>query len=143
MKRSLAAGWDEMQALISRMASAQGRTPEVVDRYYTLCIPFYREFLGDHWHSGYYRSEGPIGPQDQLRMELRIAQSAGLGPGCEVLDVGCGIGGAACHLAKSTGARVRGLTPNKTQIELARALARSAGVEGQVAFDQGSASALP
>lgn len=138
-----AGGPEEVQALISRMASARDRTPDLVDRYYTLCIPFYREFLGDHWHTGHYRSEGPIGPQDQLQMELRIARSAGLGPGCEVLDVGCGIGGAACHLARRTGARFRGLTPNATQIELARALARSAGVERQVAFDQGSASALP
>lgn len=138
-----AGGPDEVQALISRMASARDRTPDLVDRYYTLCIPFYREFLGDHWHTGHYRSTGPIGPEDQLRMEIRVAQSAGLVPGCEVLDVGCGIGGAACHLARRTGARFRGLTPNATQIELARALARSAGVERQVAFDQGSASALP
>src|SRR5512144_1915352 len=113
-----AGGPDEVQALISRMACAPERTPDLVDRYYTLCIPFYREFLGDHWHTGHYRSEGPIGPQDQLQMELRIARSAGLGPGCEVLDVGCGIGGAACHLARRTGARFRGLTPNATQIEL-------------------------
>lgn len=139
----MTAGRDDVQELISLMSSAQCRTPEVVDRYYTLCIPFYREFLGDHWHTGHYPSVGPIGPEDQLRMELRIAQSAGLGPGCEVLDVGCGIGGAACHLARRTGARVRGLTPNTTQIELARALAFSEGVQDSVAFDLGSASALP
>jgi ubiquinone/menaquinone biosynthesis C-methylase UbiE len=139
----MAAGRDDVQELISLMKSARGRTPEVVDRYYTLCIPFYREFLGDHWHTGHYASEGPIGPEDQLRMELRIAQSAGVGPGCEVLDVGCGIGGAACHLARRTGARVRGLTPNAAQIELARALAFARGVQDNVAFDQGSANRLP
>lgn len=139
----MADGRDEVHELISLMKSSQSRTPEVVDRYYTLCIPFYREFLGDHWHTGHYLGAGPIGPEDQLRMELRIAQSAGLGPGCEVLDVGCGIGGAARHLARRTGARVRGLTPNATQIELARALAFSEGVQDNVAFDRGSASALP
>lgn len=134
---------NDVHELISLMKSAQCRTSEVVDRYYTLCIPFYREFLGDHWHTGHYLSVGPIGPEDQLRMELRIAQSAGLGPGCEVLDVGCGIGGAACHLARCTGAHVRGLTPNTAQIELARALAFSEGVQDSVAFDRGSASGLP
>lgn len=134
---------DEVHKLFSLMKSAQYRTPEVVDRYYTLCIPFFREFLGDHWHTGYYFSEGPIGPEDQLRMELRIAQSAGVGPECDVLDVGCGIGGAACHLARRTGARVRGLTPNTAQIELAQALAHSKGVQDNVAFDRGSASDLP
>jgi tocopherol O-methyltransferase len=134
---------DEVEKLVSLMKSPQCCSPAVVDRYYTLCIPFYREFLGDHWHTGYYFREGPIGPEDQLRMELRIARSAGIGPGCDVLDVGCGVGGPACHLARRTGARVRGLTPNASQIELARALASSSGVQERVAFDQGSASSLP
>lgn len=116
---------------------------EAVDRYYTACIPFYREFLGNHWHTGYYAPSGPIGPHDQLRMELRIAESAGIDARCEVLDVGCGVGGAACHLAARTGARIRGLTPNAAQIELARELARATRTDGRVAFDRGSAGELP
>jgi len=139
----MVAGQHDVHELISLMKASHSRTPEVVDRYYTMCIPFYREFLGDHWHTGFYLNEGPIGPGDQLRMELLIARSAGVGPGCEVLDAGCGIGGAACHLARCTGARFRGLTPNTAQIELARALACSEKVQESVAFDQGSASDLP
>jgi cyclopropane fatty-acyl-phospholipid synthase-like methyltransferase len=135
-------GLEDVHGLIALMASAQC-TPEIVDRYYTLCIPFYREFLGNHWHTGLYLNEGPIGPEDQLRMELRIAQSAGLGPGCKALDVGCGIGGVACHLARRTGAHIHGLTPNAAQLELARALAISEGVQHNVSFDRGSASDLP
>jgi cyclopropane fatty-acyl-phospholipid synthase-like methyltransferase len=76
-------------------------------------------------------------------MELRIAHSAGVDAGCEVLDVGCGIGGAACHLASRTGARIAGLTPNAAQLQLARELARSTGMEGRVAFRQGTATDLP
>lgn len=116
---------------------------ELVDRYYTLCIPFFREFLGSHWHTGYYSPAGPIGPRDQLRMELHIAASAGLTPECEVLDVGCGIGGVACHLAARTGARIRGLTPISAQIDLAHKLAQVSGVRDRVDFDQGSANNLP
>ena len=48
---------------------------EAVDRYYTACIPFYREFLGNHWHTGYYAPSGPIGPHDQLRMELTLLKA--------------------------------------------------------------------
>jgi cyclopropane fatty-acyl-phospholipid synthase-like methyltransferase len=140
---AMVTGLDDVHELLALMRAEPSASPEIVDRYYTLCIPFYREFLGDHWHTGHYLDAGPIGPEDQLRMELRIAQSAGLGPGCEVLDVGCGMGGVACHLAKRTGARIRGLTPNTTQIELARALAISEGVQDSVAFDRGSASRLP
>ena len=133
----------DVHELISLMTSAHSRTPEVIDRYYTQCIPYYKEFLGNHWHTGHYLQQGRIGTEDQLRMELRIAQSAGVGPGCQVLDVGCGIGGPACHLARRTGARVRGLTPNAAQLQLARALACSEGVQDAVAFDRGSASDLP
>ena len=133
----------EVLELIESMASAAKRTPEVVDRYYTLCIPIYQEFLGNHWHTGYYPTHGPIGPLDQLRMERIIAESADLGSARDVLDVGCGIGGPACHLASLTTARFRGLTPNATQIELARELARAMKLEDRVQFDRGSASDLP
>src|SRR5688572_2440057 len=129
--------------LVSRMQSGATRTAALVDEYYTRCIPFYREFLGNHWHTGYYRFDGPMGPQDQLRMEQRIAESAGVNAASHVLDVGCGMGGPACHLARLTGARIRGLTPNATQLALARSLAVEEGVGDRVAFDQGDAGALP
>ncbi len=130
--------------LAKRMQSPATRTPAVVDRYYSLCIPFYREFLGNHWHTGFYVfDDQPIGPQDQLRMERRIAESAGLDHDSHVLDVGCGIGGPACHLARLTGARIRGLTPNVAQLNLARRLAVDEQVADRVTFDQGVAGALP
>jgi tocopherol O-methyltransferase len=116
---------------------------EDVDRYYSLCIPFYREFLGNHWHTGFYAASGPIGPQDQLKMELRIAESAAIDARCRVLDVGCGVGGVACHLAARTGAHIRGLTPNAAQLALARELAHATGMQERVAFDRGTADALP
>lgn len=134
---------NDVRGLIESIASAATCTPAVVDRYYTLCIPFYREFLGSHWHTGYYLPDGPIGPADPLRMERRIADSAELASARDVLDVGCGIGGPACHLASFTGARIRGLTPNAMQLDLARARARQAQLEDRVAFDRGSASELP
>lgn len=132
----------EAQALVAAMRSGAQADAQLVNRYYTLCIPFYREFLGDHWHSGFYPPDGPIGPADQLRMERLVAASAGVGPGCAVLDVGCGVGGAACHLARTTGAAVRGLTPNPAQLEIARAAQAREPALG-VAFDLGYAGSLP
>lgn len=77
----------EALELVDRMRDPAKRIPEVVDQYYTFCIPIYREFLGDHWHTGYYLfDDRPIGPQDQLRMERRIAKSAELSPDCLVRD---------------------------------------------------------
>ena len=133
----------DAQDLLKKMQNPATRTPLVVDQYYTLCIPFYQEFLGNHWHTGYYRDDGqPTSPHDQLRMEQRIAESANVCSESYVLDVGCGIGGPACHLARLTGARIRGLTPNAAQLELARKLAQDTKVANQVVFDQGDASLL-
>lgn len=130
-------------ALVAAMRSGAPFSPDLVNRYYTLCIPFYREFLGEHWHTGYYSAEGSIGPADQLRMERLVAASAGVAKGCEVLDVGCGVGGPACHLARTTGARIRGLTPNRMQLQIARESAQRQTLWSQVTFDQGYAGALP
>jgi cyclopropane fatty-acyl-phospholipid synthase-like methyltransferase len=130
-------------AALAAMASGEPASSELVDRYYTLCIPFYREFLGDHWHTGLYPAQGPIGPADQLRMELLVARSAGIAAGSRVLDVGCGVGGTACRLARALGAQVRGLTPNAAQLELAQARAARLGLQEQVGFDPGWAHALP
>jgi tocopherol O-methyltransferase len=133
----------EVSALIERLAGAPAPSQDLVNHYYTLCIPFYREFLGNHWHTGFYLPTGPTGPQDQLRMEWRIAQSADLASATDVLEVGCGIGGPACHLASRTGVRYRGVTPNPVQLELARKLARESNLEDRVSFDLASASELP
>jgi tocopherol O-methyltransferase len=132
----------DAEALVAAMRSGAQATPELVNSYYTQCIPFYREFLGDHWHTGFYMPGGGTGPQDQLRMERVVADSAGLDPSCSVLDVGCGVGGAACHLARVTGAAIRGLTPNPAQLALARESAARHAVL-HVAFDLGDAANLP
>jgi len=142
-KREPGASTASIESLIERLAREPSPDPDLVNHYYTACIPFYRQFLGNHWHTGYYLPDGPTGPADQLRMECRIAESAGLASANDVLEVGCGIGGPACHLASRTGVRYRGLTPNPVQLELARELAANSNLQSRVSFDLGSASDLP
>lgn len=129
--------------MVAEMLSGRPASGELVNRYYTLCIPFYREFLGDHWHTGFYTGSQSPGPADQLHMERVVAESAGLQAGWKVLEVGCGVGGPACHLATLTGAQVRGLTPNAAQLALARELAARKSLASQVSFDLGFADHLP
>lgn len=133
----------DARAVVAALREGVPASPELVNSYYRLCIPFYREFLGDHWHTGFYESEGAIGPRDQLRMEALVARSAGIDADSRVLDVGCGVGGPARHVARSTGARVRGLTPNQAQLEIARAGAAHRGLAERVRFDLGEACHLP
>jgi len=49
-----------------------------------------------------------------------IARKLELQPGMKVLDIGCGWGGAAYHMAKRHGVRVVGVTISKEQAALAR-----------------------
>jgi MPBQ/MSBQ methyltransferase len=56
-----------------------------------------------------------------------------------VLDVGCGIGGAARYLAASTGCRVTGIDLTPEYIETARQLSRRTGLGDRTQFEVGSA----
>lgn len=56
-------------------------------------------------------------------------------PGLEVLDIGCGWGGLALHLAREHGARVVGITLSTEQLEVARARALEAGLAERVRFE--------
>ncbi len=54
--------------------------------------------------------------------------------GCRVLEVGCGAGGCAVHLARTAGARVVGIDVNESGIRNAQDLARSSGFSSSVEF---------
>ena len=55
-------------------------------------------------------------------------------PGMYVLDVGCGWGGLAIHLAREYGANVRGITLSPEQLRVAQQRAEEAGVSDRVEF---------
>jgi sterol 24-C-methyltransferase len=57
---------------------------------------------------------------NQLLYEESIARDIGLKPGDQVLDLGCGRGRVAAHLAKYSGAKVTGLNIDPNQIAQAR-----------------------
>lgn len=60
-----------------------------------------------------------------------------------VLDVGCGIGGAARFLAHTIGCRVTGLDLTPEYVETARELTRRTGLEDRITYHVGSALDMP
>lgn len=132
------------QNLVDNIRSAEPISQEMVDEYYRRCISIYLNFIGIHWHTGFYLDDNKnISPVDQNRMTRCIAESIDLSQQDRVLDVGCGIGGTACYLAKEYGCMVNGLTPVETQRETAFELISKFGVEDRVTIDLGHASLLP
>jgi len=67
----------------------------------------------------------------------------GLGPGDRVLDIGCGIGGAARYMAERFGCRVTGIDLTPEYVATARALAKLTRLHGRVDYRVGSALDLP
>ncbi|NHN42453.1 class I SAM-dependent methyltransferase [Halorubellus sp. JP-L1] len=89
------------------------------------------------WSTGRYPSLAP----NLLPAIARLVNAAGVDPGDDVLDVGCGTGNVALT-ASQAGARVVGVDLSRRMLELARA---SADVEGavDVSFLEGDAEHLP
>ena len=74
---------------------------------------------------------------DLLAGRLRIAADH------HVLDLGCGIGGPAVHIAGGTGAHVTGVSISRKQIEYANELAISSGLASRLTFRHADAMSLP
>lgn len=74
---------------------------------------------------------------------VELAAALDLRPGIEVLDVGCGIGGAARVLAGRFGCRVVGIDLTPEYVQVAQALTAALGLAGQVEHRVASATALP
>jgi cyclopropane-fatty-acyl-phospholipid synthase len=67
----------------------------------------------------------------QTKLDL-VAGKLGLEPGMRLLDVGCGWGSFAIHVARAYGVTVIGITLSPAQAELARERVSAAGLERQV-----------
>lgn len=74
---------------------------------------------------------------------VEFAAQLGLAAGSEVLDIGCGLGGASRHYALEYGCRVRGIDLTEEYVRVAARLAGAVGLAGRVSYRAGSASALP
>jgi tocopherol O-methyltransferase len=110
----------------------------VIRSHYNLATPFYRLFWGRHIHHGLWEgSESPA--EAQLKLTETVIREAGLthdhtGPPPRVLDVGCGMGGSAIHLAKEFGCDVTGITLSPVQSRWASLASRWNGVARQARF---------
>lgn len=72
--------------------------------------------------------------QRHIAAKLKLDQPHGGRP-LEVLEIGCGWGGMALHLAREWGARVTGITLSAEQLQVARARAEAAGLADRVTFE--------
>ncbi len=107
--------------------------PAMVSRFYDVVTRFYEYGWGQSFHFA-PRQSGEGLHAAQRRQEVGVAELMALGPGMEVADLGCGVGGPLVNIAKATGANITGLNLNAHQISRAERAVRRAGLQGSCGF---------
>lgn len=103
-------------------ANTRGGSRRNIAFHYDLGNDFYRLWLdpGMTYSSALYEHEGQSLEDAQDAKIRRVGDLLDLSPGQSVLEIGCGWGGMAEHLALGRGAAVTGLTLSAEQLAFAR-----------------------
>jgi cyclopropane-fatty-acyl-phospholipid synthase len=112
------------------------RSYKNVSHHYDLDEWVFRRFLdtGMFYSCAYFEYPGQTLEQAQQAKCRLIANKLLLKPGQHVLDIGCGWGGMAFHLAENFDVRVTGITLSKEQLRVAQEEARRRKLEHVVEF---------
>lgn len=89
------------------------------------------------FHYGYWTKQTKNHEQAVNNMTEQVAIASGLKEGMMVADLGCGIGGPACFLAKKYKCHVFGISLAEKQIAQAKELAKSNNLQRSVYFTEG------
>jgi cyclopropane-fatty-acyl-phospholipid synthase len=108
-----------------------------VAHHYDLSRELYQLFLDSdmQYSCAYFAHEDDTLEQAQLLKKNHLAAKLLLKPGQKVLDIGCGWGGLALHLASVADVEVLGVTLSKEQLAVAQERARALGLENRVRFE--------
>lgn len=130
----LFAGLDRLRHLM-RPNSKRGSKKNIA-YHYDLGNAFYERWLDDTmtYSAGLYGEAATDLKTAQIVKLDRVAEELDLQPGMRVLEIGCGWGALACHLAKAHGVHVTGLTLSEEQFAAATDRAKAEGVDDQVDF---------
>lgn len=119
-----------------REVNDRKRAEHNVAHHYDISNEFYRLFLDEdlQYSCAYYNTGAETLEEAQEAKKQLIAAKLCLRPGLSVLDIGCGWGGLALHLARTRGVNVRGITLSQAQLPVARARAQARGLAARAEF---------
>jgi tocopherol O-methyltransferase len=112
-----------------------------IRKHYDALSSFYELYWGPHIHHGYWEN-GEGTAEAQIKLIERLAARLAITAEHRVLDIGSGLGGSSCWLAKTFGCSVLGLTLSPTQARTAQNRAADEGVDDLVSFEVHDANDL-
>ena len=117
-------------------ANSRAASRRHVTHHYDLDESLFRMFLDRemHYSCAYFERPNVSLEEAQVAKCEIIRRKLGLKAGQRVLDIGCGWGGLALHLARAVDVHVTGITLSKEQHRVATARAREAGLADRVTF---------
>ncbi len=112
------------------------RAKRNVAHHYDLSGRLYDLFLDDdrQYSCAYFATPQDSLEQAQENKKRLLAGKLMLQAGLRVLDIGCGWGGLALHLARHHNVQVVGITLSEEQLKIARQRAKDAGLDDKVTF---------
>lgn len=114
--------------------SVQEQLTQDIRRHYDVLSGIYQLLWGPHIHHGYWADGDETPAEAQVKLIERLAQRLGIAADHQVLDIGAGLGGSACWLAKTFGCPVLGLTLSPVQERAAIERAEEEDVDDLVDF---------
>ena len=107
-----------------------------VAHHYDIDENLYKLFLDKdmQYSCAYFHNENISLEQAQKDKKQHIINKLQINSNMSVLDIGCGWGGMAIEIAKSTGAKVKGITLSENQFKTASERAQKEGLNDKVSF---------
>lgn len=121
--------WHTLKAKLFNMQS-RILSKTVIDAHYELGDPLYEKMLGSTlaYTCAYWKKAATLDEAQTAKFDL-IAEKMHLEPGMRVLDLGCGWGGFAKHIAQKYGVEVVAVNLSPKQIAYAKKMCKNLPVE--------------
>ncbi|MFC1693594.1 cyclopropane fatty acyl phospholipid synthase [Candidatus Latescibacterota bacterium] len=106
------------------------RAFHIGEHHYDIGNDLFRHMLGKYlvYSCGYWKDASSLDEAQEAKLDL-VCQKLGLQPGMQVLDIGCGWGGAIKFIAEHYQAKVLGITVSKEQVKFGKDLCKGLPVE--------------
>ena len=107
-----------------------------VEHHYDINEDLYRLFLDQdmQYSCAYFHNPNISLDQAQKDKKQYIIKKLQITENMNILDIGCGWGGMAIEIAKSTGAKVKGITLSENQFKTASERVQKEGLSDKVSF---------